>query len=270
MPQLPFFEVDVFTSAPFRGNPLAVVADADNLTAEQTQSIATWTNFSETTFLLSPTHAEADYRVRIFTPSGELPFAGHPTLGTVAVWNSLQSSKASKNILQECEAGLISIRCENGRFSFATPPRVKTGALSEGELAEVLERLNISEKDIVASEWGDNGPGWRLVQLANASAVRNLKPNSPTGSLRIGVVGLEEDSSPYAYEARAFNPRGEDPVTGSLHGALAQWMRERHQVPASYLAHQGSQVGRAGEIFSRTIQPIFGSVEMSLCVFKES
>lgn len=249
MAALPFFEVDVFSRTPFTGNPLGVIANADALDSGQMQRIAAWTNFSETTFILQPRDSRADYSVRIFTPREELPFAGHPTLGTAQVWLEQNTDSNKQELVQECAAGLITLRQNEGKIFFATPERTKTDALTDAEMAEVLQRLNLHESDVVASSWGVNGPLWRLIQLKDAQAVRDIQPSAPVPNLRVGAVGLEDSSNPYTYEIRAFNPGGEDPVTGSLHGAMAQWMRERAQVPACYTAQQGSQVGRAGEIF---------------------
>lgn len=240
-----FFEVDVFATGPFTGNPLAVVADADDLSTEEMQRIAHWTNFSETTFLCSTTDPRADYRVRIFTPYEEFPFAGHPTLGTARV--AAELLEKSGTLIQECGVGLITVRQEDGRFSFATPPLVREGALSDAERADAAAVLGIAENHIVDSGWVDNGPGWRLIQLDSAEAVRELNP-TPTPGVKVGVVGLTNDDDP-AYEVRAITGHFEDPVTGSFNGGAAQFLRAKNAVPARYTAAQGSQVGRAGRVF---------------------
>ncbi|WP_411708524.1 PhzF family phenazine biosynthesis protein [Corynebacterium sp. LaCa116] len=237
-----FFEVDVFATGPFSGNPLAVVADADDLSTEEMQRIANWTNFSETTFLCSPTEPGADYRVRIFTPYEEFPFAGHPTLGSARVFAEL--SGATGSVVQECGVGLVTVRQEEGRFAFATPPLVRSGALTDNELSEAAAVLGISAEDVVDSGWVDNGPGWRLVQLDSAAAVRALDP-TPTPGVKVGVVGLSGGDSP-AYEVRAITGQFEDPVTGSLNGGTAQFLRAKQAVPECYTAAQGGQVGRSG------------------------
>ena len=240
-----FFEVDVFATGPFSGNPLAVIADADDLSAEEMQRIAHWTNFSETTFLCSPTDPAADYRVQIFTPHEEYPFAGHPTLGSARVVAELHGKTGT--LVQECGVGLVTVRQEEGRFAFATPPLVHDGELSESERAEAASVLGVNLTDIVDSGWVDNGPGWRLVQLESADAVRALTP-TPTPGVKVGVVGLTGDTSP-AYEVRAITAQFEDPVTGSFNGGAAQFLRAKNAVPASYTAAQGSQVGRDGRVY---------------------
>ncbi|AKE39403.1 PhzF family phenazine biosynthesis protein [Corynebacterium camporealensis] len=237
----PFFEVDVFATTAFSGNPLAVIANADDLSTEQMQSIAAWTNFSETTFLLKPTNPQADYRVRIFTPQEEFDFAGHPTLGTARVFKELHGTEGT--VVQECNVGLVTVREEGGVFSFATPALRKSGPLSAAELQDSCSFLGVDKDAVVDAAWVDNGPGWRLVQLADAASVRNLQPTG-TPALKVGVVGMEGDS----YEVRAFTPRFEDPVTGSFNGGAAEFMRAKGAVPASYIAYQGSQVGRNGEV----------------------
>lgn len=242
---LPFFEVDVFATGAFTGNPLAVIADADHLSTEQMQRIAAWTNFSETTFLLRPTDPRADYRVRIFTPVEEFPFAGHPTLGSARAWLAAGGTPAaSDKLVQECGVGLVTVACEENTLAFATPPLQKSGPLPAGELATIMEEFGLSSTDIIDSAWGDNGPGWRLVQLADIAALRQL--HGPT-SLKVGFVALTPNAQD-AYEVRAFTPTFEDPVTGSLNGAIAQWLRERALVPPRYTAAQGHNVGRAGKV----------------------
>ncbi|MGV0362356.1 PhzF family phenazine biosynthesis protein [Corynebacterium minutissimum] len=244
-----FFEVDVFATGPFSGNPLAVVADADGLSTEEMQRIAHWTNFSETTFLCSPTDPAADYLVRIFTPYEEFPFAGHPTLGSARV--AAELSGKSGTLVQECGVGLVTVRQEEGRFAFATPPLVREGTLSEVELAEAVSALGISPDEVVDSGWVDNGPGWRLVQLGSADAVRALNP-TPTPGVKVGVVGLDsstDNAEGPAYEVRAITAQFEDPVTGSFNGGAAQFLRAKDAVPAQYTAAQGSKVGRDGRVF---------------------
>jgi len=244
-----FLEVDVFSSGRLTGNPLAVVADADELTTEQMQRLAAWTNFSETTYLLAPTDPEADYRIRIFTPRQEYPFAGHPTIGSARAWLELGGvPRTPGRLIQECAAGLVPVQLEEDRLAFATPPRTRTGPLPDDDVARMATMLAIDPAEIVAHAWGVNGPEWRLVQLRDADAVRALRPSADRGGLHIGVVGLEAPGGECAYEVRGFGPTYEDPVTGSLNGALAQWLRERGEVPESYVVAQGSQIGRRGRV----------------------
>ncbi|WP_293768325.1 PhzF family phenazine biosynthesis protein [uncultured Corynebacterium sp.] len=241
-----FFEVDVFATGPFTGNPLAVIANADGLSTEEMQRIAHWTNFSETTFVLTPEDPAADYRVRIFTPTEEFPFAGHPTLGTARVVAELTGTTG--DLVQECGIGHVTVRQQEGRFSFATPPLTRSGSLSEVELAEACAAVGAPVSAVVDSGWVDNGPGWRLLQLADAAAVRALRP-SFDADVKVGVVGLETaPSADHAYEVRAFTREYEDPVTGSFNGGAAQFLRERNLVPAEYDAVQGSQLARAGRV----------------------
>lgn len=247
MSNLPYFEVDVFARDKFTGNPLAVVAQADELTAKQMQRIANWINFSETTFILSPSDAQADYRVRIFTPNNELLFAGHPTLGTAQVWKELGGEpKTEGRIIQECSAGLITVKTGK-RFEFAVPPLIKDGPLSATELHAACAYLGIEESDVIESAWVDNGPGWSALQIDNVETVRSLKPVGDA-PFKIGVVGMCDERAEAAYEVRAFTLGYEDPVTGSLNGSIAQWMRSRNVVPDRYVATQGSQLGRDGLI----------------------
>lgn len=244
-----FLEIDVFATAAFTGNPLAVIADADDLSTDQMQAIARWLNLSETTFLLAPTTDEADYRVRIFTQSEEFPFAGHPTLGTARAWLELGGVPRGEHIIQECGAGLVPVRVDGERLSFATPPRTRTGELSEAELHRAAEVLGIPATDILAHAWGVNGPQWQLIQLADADTVRALRPAGDRAGANIGVVGL--DGGDGGVEVRAILDFGEDPVTGSLNGALGQWLRERDAIASEYVARQGSAVGADGEVFIR-------------------
>lgn len=243
-----FLEVDVFATGLLSGNPLAVVADAHDLSDDEMRRIAAWTNFSETTFLLPPTDPEADYRVRIFTPSTEYPFAGHPTVGSARAFLHLGGVPRRDGVLvQECGAGLVPVRVEDDRLAFATPPRTRSGPLSDADVARITDVLGTEPEQVVAHEWGVNGPEWAMVQLPDADAVRALRPAARPG-MRIGVVGLEQPGQQAAYEVRAFGDGYEDPVTGSLNGAVAQWLRGRRLVPGCYVAHQGSQMGRAGRI----------------------
>ena len=228
----PFQQIDVFSDTPFSGNPLAVVLDAEGLSTEQMQHFARWTNLSETTFLLPPTTPEADYRVRIFTLPRELPFAGHPTLGTCHAW--LQSGGVPKRpdrIVQECPAGLVPIRRSESGLAFAAPPLVRTGAVDEAFVNELASVLEIDRSQMIEAQWADNGPGWVAILLEDAAAVLAIEADfskySGQGSLDIGLVGPYPPGSECAFEVRAIfsDEQGamrEDPVTGSLNASLAQ------------------------------------------------
>ncbi len=249
--------VDVFHDTRFSGNPLAVVFDADDLTTEEMQRITRWLNLSETTFLLPPSTPDADYRVRIFTIDREMPFAGHPTLGTCHAWLSAGGRpKRDGLVVQECAAGLIDIRHQPGQpLAFAAPPLIRSGPLDGETMSEIAHVLQIASETIVEAEWADNGPGWILVRLADASAVKALEPlRSTPGRLDLGVVGLYPAGGPLAYEVRAFftaeaGALREDPVTGSLNAAVAQALIAKGVVKAPYVAAQGERLGRTGRIF---------------------
>jgi PhzF family phenazine biosynthesis protein len=245
----PLRQVDVFTTEPYRGNPVAVVLDADGLTTEAMQRVAHWTNLSETTFVLRPTADSADYRVRIFTPVAELPFAGHPTLGTCHAWLA-EGNTASDVVVQECGAGLVRVRRGAQRLSFAAPPLVRSGPVDDATLDRVVTQLGIARADVVDAQWVDNGPGWVAVLLADAAAVLALRPGAV--DLDIGVVGPHPAGSPLAFEVRAFFPKDgstvEDPVTGSLNASLAQWLLGSGRAEAPYVAAQGTALGRAGRV----------------------
>jgi PhzF family phenazine biosynthesis protein len=245
----PFRQVDVFTSTPYHGNPLAVVLDGQGLTAEEMQRFANWTNLSETTFLLPPASPDADYRVRIFTPSAELPFAGHPTLGTCHAWLETGGvPRDSRIVVQECGAGLVKVRGDGESLAFAAPPLLRSGPVDEDLLSEIAASLGIARGDIEAAEWADNGPGWVALLLKDADAVLALRPGLVP--LDVGVVGLYPPGSPFAYEVRAFWPlaggTAEDPVTGSLNASVAQWLLRLGRVTAPYTASQGTVLGRSG------------------------
>ena len=257
-----FKQVDVFTSVPYRGNPVAVVMDATGIEDDQLQRFANWTNLSETTFLLPPTNPAADYRVRIFTPDVELPFAGHPTIGTCHAW--LEAGGQPKTpgvVIQECAAGLITLRHDAaGRLAFAAPPLTRGGPVDEADLDATCEILQIDRTEIVDAQWADNGPGWLAVRLADADAVLALNPNFDAAeSYDIGVVGaaplgvVGADANDADIEVRAFFRSGgqaaEDPVTGSLNAALAQWLLADGTLTSPYVASQGTASGRAGRVF---------------------
>ena len=249
----PFSQVDVFTDRPLLGNPVAVVHDGSGLTTEQMQDFTNWTNLSEATFLLPPTHADADYRVRIFCPGRELPFAGHPTLGTCHAWLEAGGSPQSDVIVQECGVGLVRIRRDGGLLSFAAPPLRRTGPLDDAEVERIAAGLGLAREDIVDHQWCDNGPGWQAVLLESAEQVLAVQPDPQTlAGLDVGVVG-PQSSGDADYEVRAFFPGNsgltEDPVTGSLNAALAQWLIGSGKAPASYVAAQGTAMGRGGRVY---------------------
>ncbi|CAM3995776.1 PhzF family phenazine biosynthesis protein [Corynebacterium frankenforstense] len=245
--RLDYLELDVFATGAFTGNPVGVVAGADRLSDAGMARIAAWTNFSETTFLLEPREPGADYRVRIFTPTEEFPFAGHPTLGTAAAWLELGGRPARPGtVVQECGAGLVEVRVTGDELAFATPPLQRTGPLDDAELARVTAAFGLAPDEIVAHAWGDNGPGWRLIQLAEPARLDSLRHPGPGGP-KVGFCVLTGDDAPF-YRVRAFTPNFEDPVTGSLNGALGQWLRARGLAPERFTAAQGAHVGRAGEV----------------------
>jgi len=247
--------VDVFGDRPLSGNPLAVVFDADNLDSEQMQQTARWINLSETTFLCPPTRNGADYRVRIFTPARELPFAGHPTLGTCHAWLSAGGrAQGSNEVIQECGAGLIRIRRTEAALAFAAPPLIRSGPVDESILDEIVRFLRIERSQVVEANWADNGPGWIGILLASAQAVLNIEPAREYSTrLDVGVVGPYPAGGAAAFEVRAFftDHQGavrEDPVTGSLNASVAQWLLSSGRARSPYIASQGTCVGRTGRI----------------------
>jgi PhzF family phenazine biosynthesis protein len=247
----PFRQVDVFSPAPLLGNPVAVVHDADDLDDAQMQLFAQWTNLSETTFLLRPTEDGADYRLRIFTPSRELPFAGHPTLGSAHAWLEAGGTPQGANLVQECGAGLVTI--ERGeRLAFQAPPLLRDGPVEDGDLLTITHALGISQNDVVDAKWVDNGPGWVGILLDDAHDVLALKPNvAAFEGLDIGVVGPWKDGGSDAdVEVRAFDRFTEDPVTGSLNASLGQWLAGT-VLPERYVAAQGTAIGRRGRVHVR-------------------
>jgi predicted PhzF superfamily epimerase YddE/YHI9 len=292
-PNRHFKQVDVFTATPYLGNPLAVVLDGSGLSTDQMQRFTDWTNLSEATFLLPPEHPDADYRVRIFCPGRELPFAGHPTLGSCHAW--LQAGGTPKNwgqtpitggghaserlgrlgsdpnfsgfIVQECGVGLVKLRQSQGpygqRLAFAAPPLVRSGPLPEADVALIARGLGIPRSDILHHAWCHNGPQWRGVMLASSEQVLALRPDGnilagldvgvvgPRG--KVGVLGARPDGDGCAFEIRAFfhimdSGVKEDPVTGSLNAAVAQWLIGAGLAPSSYVAAQGTAMGRAGRV----------------------
>ena len=289
----PFQQVDVFTTTPYRGNPLAVVLDGSGLSTAEMQQFTNWTNLSECTFLLPPTPegaaAGADYRVRIFCPGRELPFAGHPTLGSCHAWLQAGGVPRAEHVVQECGVGLVNIRrdgsvtagspqgdaapprgaatraaIERGGhdlLAFAAPPLIKNGPLDEADVQLIARGLGVSRADITAHAWCDNGPNWRGVMLRSAEQVLALKPDAAVlAGLDIGVVGPRgkvgvvgpQDGGDTQFEVRAFFPGNnglaEDPVTGSLNAALAQWLIGAGLAPERYVAAQGTALAREGRV----------------------
>ncbi|MQA98482.1 MAG: PhzF family phenazine biosynthesis isomerase [Streptosporangiales bacterium] len=246
-----FLQVDVFGRRPYAGNPLAVVLDAEGLGDAEMQRVAQWTNLSETTFVLPPADPEADYRVRIFTPSRELPFAGHPTLGTAFAWlTSGGEPRKSDLVVQECAAGLIPVRRDADRLAFAAPPLMREGPVEESVVAEIVASLGVERAAVVDAQWADNGPGWVAVLLGTADEVLAVRPGPVT--YKIGVVGPHPAGASPAWEVRAFVPSAggttEDPVTGSLNASVAQWLIGTGRAEPSYVAAQGTAIGREGRI----------------------
>jgi PhzF family phenazine biosynthesis protein len=244
-----FAQVDVFTEVPYFGNPVAVVLDGEGLETEEMQRFASWTNLSETTFVLPPVAAEADYGVRIFTPRLELPFAGHPTLGTCHAWLAGRA-EGPETVVQECGAGLVPVRRTPAGLAFAAPPLLRSGPVEEALVEEIAATLQIDRAAIDDAQWADNGPGWVAVLLASAEAVLAVSPRF--ADLDIGVVGPYPPGSPEAIEVRAFFPKDgslvEDPVTGSLNASLAGWLLRTGRLTAPYVARQGTALGRRGRV----------------------
>lgn len=248
-----FAQVDVFGAEPFRGNPVAVVVDGGGVDDEAMAAFARWTNLSETTFLLPPRDPAADYRLRIFTPGGELPFAGHPTLGSAHAWLAAGGvPQASGVIVQECGAGLVRLRVSEAGIAFAAPPRRRSGPADDATLARAVAALRIDRSEILGHEWADNGPGWLAVRLASADRVLELEPDQALlAGLPLGVVGPHPPGAECAFEVRAFIPDAgvpEDPVTGSLNAGIAQWLIGAGLAPERYVAAQGTALGRAGRV----------------------
>ena len=257
----PFQQVDVFTTSPYTGNPVAVILDADGLSTDEMERFTAWTNLSECTFVLPPTQARADYRVRIFTGATppadpqavatELPFAGHPTLGTCHAWLvSGGQPHDERRIIQECGAGLVPIRRTPVGLAFAAPPLLRSGPVDESLVGHIADVLRIQRNEIIDAAWADNGPGWVAVMLPSAEAVLALQPGFV--DLDLGVVGPHGPGAETAFELRAFFPKNgstvEDPVTGSLNASVAQWLIASGRAHAPYVASQGTALGRAGRI----------------------
>lgn len=245
-----FSQVDVFSPQPGLGNPVAVVHDADGVDDDAMAAFARWTNLSETTFLLQPTVPDADYRLRIFTPAGELPFAGHPTLGSAHAWLEAGGSPATDgHVVQECEAGLIAIRRSQDRLAFRAPPLRRSGPVDEALVTQTVADLGIGSEHVLDAQWVDNGPGWFALLLDSPQAVLAIDPSRYDGIM--GVVAAYPDDAECAFEVRAFAGAegiAEDPVTGSLNAGLAQWLLSTRRAPSSYVAAQGTAMRRVGRV----------------------
>ncbi len=250
-----FHQLDVFTAVPLRGNPLAVVHDAAGLGEATMAAFARWTNLSETTFLLPPQDPAADYRVRIFTPGGELPFAGHPTLGSCHAWLAAGGRpRDPRTVVQECGVGLVRVRRgdDGTRLAFAAPPLRRSGPLEPALRATIARGLGLPDTDLLHDQWIDNGPGWCAVMLASAAQVLALRPDwRVLRDIKLGVVAPQRPGADTAFEVRAFVPSlgvPEDPVTGSLNAGLAQWLIGAGLAPPAYVAAQGAALQRAGRV----------------------
>lgn len=255
MTQHRFDQVDVFSAQPLKGNPLAVVHDAAALDDETMAAFARWTNLSETTFVLPPTDPAADYRVRIFTPIGELPFAGHPTLGTCWAWLAAGGRPREAGVVvQQCGVGLVRVRRDAAlpaRLAFAAPPTRKSGPLEPEVLAQAMRALALPADAVRGHQWVDNGPGWAALLLDSAARVLAITPDwAALGALKLGVVGAHDAASDAAFELRAFIGGGniEDPVTGSLNASVAQWLMRTGVAGDAYVAAQGTALRRAGRV----------------------
>ncbi|MGL6108870.1 MAG: PhzF family phenazine biosynthesis protein [Rubrivivax sp.] len=248
-----FDQLDVFSAEALRGNPLAVVHDAAGLDDARMAAFARWTHLSETTFLLPPTDALADYRVRIFTPGGELPFAGHPTLGSCHAWLAAGGQPRHAGVVvQQCGVGLVTVRRDGARLAFEAPPLRRSGPLDAGMLRQISAALGLGEGAIRAHQWVDNGPGWCAVLLDSAERVLGVRPDwARLGELKLGVVGAHPAGAEAQFEVRALIGGGnyEDPVTGSLNASVAQWLIGAHLAPPCYVAAQGAALRRAGRVF---------------------
>ena len=245
-----FSQVDVFTPVPYHGNPLAVVIDGDGLADDEMARFSNWTNLSETTFLLPPTDPAADYRVRIFTPGGELPFAGHPTLGSCRAWLDSGGEPGGGQVVQECGVGLVRIRRDGSRLAFAAPPLLRSGPVDAALVAAIERAIGTS---VVEAAWADNGPGWVAVEVADVVTLRGLRPDfREAPDLKLGVVARCGADETEQFELRAFFPTGsvhmEDPVTGSLNASVAMWLMEREPALTEYVARQGVSMGRDGRV----------------------
>ncbi|NJK45610.1 MAG: PhzF family phenazine biosynthesis protein [Pleurocapsa sp. SU_196_0] len=255
MKQRSFKQVDVFSAEHYRGNPVAVVLEGQDLSTADMQRFARWTNLSETTFILPPTTPDADYRLRIFTPARELPFAGHPTLGSCHAWLEAGGHpRTDHEVVQECQVGLVRIKRDPTRLAFAAPAPLRTGAVDADTLDRIVRSLGITTADVLHHQWTDTGPGWVTVMLPSAEAVLRLEPRYDLmQGLEVGVVGAYPEGSECQFEVRAFITIGtpvayEDPVTGSLNAGIGQWLTSAGLSEQQYVASQGTALGRSGRV----------------------
>lgn len=255
MPTFDFKQLDVFSNVALKGTPLAVVLGADSLSDAQMADFARWTNLSETTFLLTPRDPRADYRVRIFTTLQELPFAGHPTLGSCHAWLQAGGVPHGEEIIQECEIGLVRIRRQGDELAFIAPPLLRSGPVDAPLLERVRLGLGLAPGAIVRSQWVDNGAGWLAVMLADRQQVLAVQPDfSQLLGLAVGVIAPcnpVHDDVDAQFEVRAFvagDGAQEDPATGSLNAGVAQWLLGEGLAPERYVVSQGTAIGRAGRI----------------------
>ena len=278
MPLRPFRQVDVFGSAGYDGNPLAVVHDAAGLQPDEMQRFASWTGLSETTFLLPAAHPDADYRVRIFTPQEELPFAGHPTIGSAHAWLEAGGQPRTLGVVwQECTAGLIPVRPDGMRLAFAAPPLTRFEPVEDDLIERIAAGLGLRRADVLAAYWLVNGPRWIGVRLASAEQVLGVQADATAlAGLEIGLVGPHPPGADANFEVRALLPGqavAEDPVTGSLNAGLAFWLIGDGVAPAHYVVAQGTALGRAGRVQvnlkegtlwvgGRVVTAITGSVDL--------
>jgi PhzF family phenazine biosynthesis protein len=251
--KLDFDQVDVFGSARYLGNPLAVVHEAVDFSTEEMARFARWTNLSETTFLLPPSDPDADYRVRIFTPEGELPFAGHPTLGSAWAWLHRGGvPKQEQLIVQECGVGNVRIKQREQGLAFAAPGLLREGPVDEETLETICRGLSIEREEILDHHWVDNGPGWAAVLLRDADRVLSIVPDfSQLKEINFGIIGPGSPHPEADFEVRAFVESfsiPEDPVTGSLAAGIAIWFQKQGHAPASYTLHQGTAIQFSGLI----------------------
>ena len=248
-----FIQVDVFASTPAMGNGLAVVVDGDGLDEDAMQHFAAWTNLAETTFLLAPDDPTADYRVRIFTPGREMPFAGHPTLGSCAAWLHAGGEPARKGVVvQECAIGLVEIDLAGPVPAFAAPPTT-VEPLADAELERLCAVLELERGEIVRAARLDNGPVWQVLELGSAERVLAIDSSRVRWPEHVGVavLGPHPAGSECDHEIRSLSPSSgmsEDPITGSLNAAVAQWMRREDRLPSSLTIAQGTRIGREGRV----------------------
>ncbi len=258
-----FLQCNVFSNLPTKGNGLAVVNDADDLTNEQMQAFAAWTNLSETTFILEPIDSRADYALRIFTPQCEMPFAGHPTIGSCVAWSHWEEMSKGKNkIVQECEIGLVEIH-QRGSITAFVAPATEISQMPSNKLKALCRNLSIPEKKVISAAILRNGPTFHVLELADASSVLKLEIPRPVEEIGfIGLFGRCFDKSDTDYEIRMLDSRNaiEDPITGSLNAALAKWLYLQGRLPESLVMAQGQKIGRDGRVYITILDQTKGDI----------